>query len=140
MRHFNDRREPRGKPSEQKPAARISRQKRLRMTKDEEYNATSDMFKEENPYCYNCHRHYESSTLHTDHIVRGNAGRPASLLNFDTWINQCPACHDLSQPIEDKIVMKLVNVVLVIERLRGRRLSNEQCEKICDDFVNAMAD
>lgn len=116
--------------------ARISRRKRKptdqqkrRMTADEEYNAISDIYKEQNFRCVRCGRVFDPDNvegLENDHIVCGTAGRSASLLNCDTWILQCHECHGKAWSVEEKAAAKLKQCLAAIERLRGRNFTDEE--------------
>lgn len=117
---------PAGAKSEKKP--RYTRQRAERLSKDATYREVAAIYKSENPYCFFCGE--ETPALQTDHLCSGVAGRASSLLDFETWINQCPRCHEKKQPIEEKLAAKIRNVILAVERHRGKKLTTEQCEKV----------
>lgn len=122
----NIRKPPAASETKAKPT-RISKQKRERMNRDQEYNACCEIYKDENQACIRCGM---SLPLQTHHIVGGVAGRAASLLNFDTWANVCSDCHEKQWPLEEQVVAKVLHVVRTIERLRAQNLSTEQCKYI----------
>lgn len=109
-----------------RPKQLINRVKRARMDRDAEYNATSDIYKEENPICLRCGEPCEPQYLQTDHIVNGVAGRDASLLNPDTWVNQHADCHEKQWGQAEKTAAKVKHVLATIERLRGKNFSVEE--------------
>lgn len=139
LRDFNtDRNLPRGKSEpEERKKPRLTKQRRERMSDDQTYNQVAAIYKAEHPYCMFCGE--ESANLATDHICRGVAGRASSLLDFDTWINQCPQCHEKSQAVEVKVLAKLRNVIVAVERHRDRKLSSEQCAAILDGIKTLLS-
>lgn len=117
VRHWNDRKLPRGHKSEKSTAPKISRQKRERMKEDKEYLAMRDIYLEQNPACVNCGK--PANQIH--HIVKGTAGKARSLLNSDTWLAVCGTeCHEAvdALPIAVQISLKQRGVSSTIERLR----------------------
>jgi 5-methylcytosine-specific restriction endonuclease McrA len=94
---------------------RISRQKKQRMTKDQEYLRLRDIYLDENPACCSCG--IPASEVH--HICRGvNRGR--SLLNVDTWLGLCRDCHGKmdNATFEAQVRLKERAIRYTIERLR----------------------
>ena len=126
LRDFNTQRTAERGPAtvDVKTKARITRQKAERMTADEEYRASSDIYKTENPSCAYCGS--QPQYLQIDHICSGTGGRHKSLRNPDTWNPSCDSCNQKHFSVVDKIVAKLLHVLRTIERLRGQRLNDEQ--------------
>jgi 5-methylcytosine-specific restriction endonuclease McrA len=102
-------------PPEKRPKQRISRQRRKTMDRTAEYNAMRDIYLEENPRCYMCHR--EATQVH--HIVRGTAGRARSLRNTNAWLGLCQNCHEIipRYSLQLQSLMKQDEVRETIERL-----------------------
>lgn len=132
MSRIDDKRpmpEPGDFPRSATPTRKLSRQKLDRMTRDETYNATSDIFKQENPHCYYCGKQFNRENpegLETDHIVSGAAGRHVSLLNPETWNNACPECNQKHFQAWAKTAVKLAHVIATIISLRGQAFSKEE--------------
>jgi len=125
------------KPEDAKPkSARTSRQKRQRQTADQEYNALSDVYKEENGQCNYCGESFDADDLENDHIVSGTAGRSVSLLHFDTWNTACPSCHRENPERAEKAAAKVVNVLRAIEQLQGRNFDFREDMLILKAVVN----
>lgn len=137
MRNWSQRNEPRGPAAEKPKGPRISRQKKARMTRDAEYNVLASVYKEAEPTCVECQRKPELLTV--DHIVRGNAGRSASLLHFDTWLVRCADCHNReNMTFTDKVIAKVICVLRAIQRLRGKQFSAGEVERIRAGIISEL--
>lgn len=122
----------RGPAAPEKTTRRTSRQQRKRQTANDEYRATSDIYKEQNPTCAYCGGAHEQ----TDHIVSGT-GRGLSLLNPDTWNPSCANCNcNKKISLAQKAAAKVVHVLRTIERLRGRNFKDEENELILEAIKN----
>lgn len=104
-------------PKVDKSRKRLSRQRRDRLTTDEEYNALRDIYLEQNPACEMCGK--PATEVH--HIVCGTAGRAASLLNSNTWLGVCEACHRKCESLNwrTQMMQKLRSVRKTIEFLKN---------------------
>ena len=60
-----------------------------RAAANRKYLKLNESYLEENPNCARCGAPAEM--IH--HIVKGTAGRPASLCNPETWLPVCGGCH-----------------------------------------------
>lgn len=102
----------------EKKSHRLRRRTAKRRTADDEYNALRDIYLRENPDCAVC----TCRAVQIHHIVRGNAGRAASLCNPLTWIGVCDNCHDLmhSTSVAYQEAILFGQIGRTINRLRGR--------------------
>lgn len=117
MRHWNNRTDDRQPPEAQDKPARISRQKKKRMTEEQEYLAIRDTYLAENPSCVKCGQ--TSTQVH--HMVRGTAGKAVSRLNPNTFLEVCDKCHDKVERMKPEAQLKLKQrkVRETVIRLRG---------------------
>lgn len=116
------------KPQRYNRSRRKTEQRKDRENRDAEYNVVADIVKEENQECAYCGQKLPPDQLQIDHICSGTAGRAATLLNPDTWNVSCSADNSEHHPIEKKILVKVLHVLGVITRGRGKQLSKEQRE------------
>lgn len=117
MRYWKDRHKPRGAAEGEKRGPAISRQKRRKLNRDQEYLAMQAIYLEENTACANCGN--RATQVH--HIVCGTAGRARSLLNVDTWLGVCDVqCHEAieAMSVAQQVAVKQAVVAREVERLR----------------------
>lgn len=100
-----------------KPKQTINRRKRERMDRDAEYLALLDCYLEENQSCVVCGK----AAVEIHHICSGTAGRPISLRNQNTWLENCgtPCREKLdAMPFDEQVELKVKSVKETIARLR----------------------
>lgn len=108
------RKEPAAAPVKSGPP-RLTKQRRKRMSRDEEYRTLAEIYLVENPQCVLCGG--VASQVH--HVCSGIAGRAASLLNSDTWLGVCANCHTTIEHYPKRIqrLLKQDQVREAMERL-----------------------
>lgn len=95
---------------------RLTKQRRKRLARDEEYRALAAIYLEENPQCVLC----GGVATQVHHVCSGSAGRAASLLNSDTWLGVCANCHASVEGYPKRLqrLLKQDQVREAMERLR----------------------
>jgi hypothetical protein len=107
-------------PKAAKPKGRrVSRQRRERLNDDAFYLVLHDAYLAANPICTRPGCVRPSRFIH--HICSGTAGKAASLLNTNTWLEYCDEeCHEFIEclPFELQRALKALRVQETIDRLR----------------------
>ncbi len=94
----------------------ITRQKLKRMDDNEIYLGMRDVYLQENPVCVRC----PNRAIEVHHVIRG-VNRSKSLLNPDTWLGVCSACHDRVERLPWRKQMQLKQRKIEETMLRLRK-------------------
>jgi hypothetical protein len=106
-------------PKADKPGRGLTRQRRERLNDDAFYLVLRDAYLAANPQCARPGCVRPSKGIH--HICSGTAGKAASLLNTNTWLEYCGEdCHEFIErlPWELQKALKALRVQETIDRLR----------------------